>query len=383
MAKNTFVENKKSNNKKKFCVVATFTAPNFSGRVGTELFAYNKAFREKASVSDRRTYLHSKDFLLNPLMERFLKEPEHGHRRFWASTLHELPENTLTKDAWAFISFCPHSVEASEFKKLKNIAGVFVPSLLHKKVCVKNAMNEEKVLVMPLAGFDKRKVTHSTNTNESEEPIEKTHRFRILVSGSPTNRKGIEEALHAYIKEFKPNEKVELVIKLTHYPNLKKNLSFEISNFKKKLGALNKMFPKVTIVANELNDEDYVALLKSADIYVYSAKTSGSGLSLKEAMSCGVPVITHEKPAKTFDLTNEVCFIVPSVPEEVSEGHLYTNSPKTNVWAIDKDQLGKAMRQGFENPKSFKVMSEKALELVRSESRWHDMAHSIINELDK
>lgn len=365
----------KLNGKKELCVIGAFTSPTFSGRVSTELFVFNKAFRGKASVSDRKTYLHSKGFLCDDHMKRYLNEPDYGDKRFWVSSLAELPEEGLTKGFWAYLSFCPFSTGKDQIKKLKDAGKIWVPSEEHKLLCVKNGIDKAKILVLPVPGFDKSRFTGKKCPSKYEK---KTGVFRFLVSGSPTNRKGIEEALYAYIKEFKAKEKVELLIKLTHYPNLKKNISFEIENLKKKLGALNHMFAQVTVVNEIMSNEDYAGLLQSADVYVYAGKAAGSGLSVLEAMSCGLPVVTHEKPAKMLGLSEELAYIAPSVQEKVGEGVLHARGLETQVWAADKDALATVLRKSYTDAEGRAARGEKGQEFTRTLPSWHGVAQAIL-----
>jgi glycosyltransferase involved in cell wall biosynthesis len=368
----------KVNTKKELCVIGAFTSPSFSGRVSTELFVFNKAFRAKASVSDRKTYLHSKGFLHDQHVERYLNEPDYGDKRLWVTDLAELPESGLTKGFWAYVSFCPFNTDKEQIKKLKGADRLWVPSKQHKLLCVKHGIAEEKIIVLPLPGFDKSRITGKECPSKYQK---KSGVFRFLVTGSPTNKKGIEEALYAYIKEFKANERVELLIKLTHYPNLKKNISFEIANLKKKLGALNKMFAQVTVIHEILSSDDYAGLIQSADAYIYAGKALSSGLSLAEAMSCGIPVITHEKPAKILGLTEEAAYIAASAQESLEEGLLYTNSPKTTLWAVDKDALAETLRRAYTDREGRAKRGEKGRELARALPSWHQVAQSIIEAL--
>lgn len=364
-------------NKKKvgrLCFVAAFTSPTFSGRVASELLLATRALELPVSASDRKTYLHTKDFYYAPYITKVLERPDSGRFRLWVSLLNDLPEKIEKGKMLVVTAFDPFSYDKKRVVALKNAVKVWVPSEAHLKACLKEGLAAEKIEVFPVP-VNTRKFHPRVVCPDNLKPQEGV--FRFILSASPINRKGIEEVLYAYIKEFKPSEKVELLIKLTHYPNLKKNLAFEIQDLKKKTGALNKMFAKVRIITEIMPDKEYAGLLASSDAYIYAGKTLSSSITVKEAMACALPVITHQNAAEVFGLQNEYAYIVPAETKMAKPETIYSQSTEMAVLEIDKQELAKAMRSAFNNPAKNSKMGLKAQRFIKTLPDWKDFASKI------
>ncbi|MGI6446057.1 MAG: hypothetical protein ACOX2I_10195, partial [Candidatus Ozemobacteraceae bacterium] len=65
----------------RLCFVAAFTSPTFSGRVASELLLATRALELPVSASDRKTYLHTKDFYYAPYIPKVLERPDSGRFR--------------------------------------------------------------------------------------------------------------------------------------------------------------------------------------------------------------------------------------------------------------------------------------------------------------
>ncbi|MDD3000926.1 MAG: glycosyltransferase [Candidatus Riflebacteria bacterium] len=359
---------------RRLCFVAAFTSPIFSGRVASELLLATRALELPVSASDRKTYLSTKDFYFAPYITKVLERPDSGRFRLWVSLLNDLPEKIDKGKMLVVTAFDPFTYDKKRIAALKNAIKVWVPSEAHLKACLKEGIASEKVEVFPMP-VNTRKFHPRVLCPDNLKPQEGI--FRFVLSACPINRKGIEEVLHAYIKEFKPNEKVELLIKLTHYPNLKKNLAFEIQDLKKKIGALNKMFAKVKVITEIMPDKEYAGLLASSDTYIYAGKTLSSSITIKEAMACALPVITHQKVAEVFGLENEYAYIVPAETKVAKPETIYAQSSEMNVLEIDKQELAKAMRNAFNNPTKNAKMGLKAQRFIKTLPDWKDFASKI------
>lgn len=335
----------------KICVVAAFHSPTFSGRVGSELLRALKESGLKVSASDRSTYLTQNGFSYGSDIETILELPEYEETKVWVADINDIPEKIYGGKNFIVTTFNAANAELKQLSKLKQAKHVWVPSEKHISACIKAGINKLNLSVFQIPivkAFNKMAVRPA-------ELAKKSGVFRFIVSGSPTYKNGIEDVLKAYITEFNPGEKVELVIKLTHYPNLKKRLSFEIGEMKKRFGALNDMFAKVTIVSHTLRDEEYAGLIASADAYVTAEKVSNSSLGIKEAMACNLAVVAPKWLVDNVKASGEGVYSVEYVDSCLEVGKLYADSPKQSVKQVDCDKLAKVMRKAFDDKKHCKM----------------------------
>ena len=358
----------------RICLVAGFHSPSFSGRVGSEVLAAARSSEMAVAASERVSYLHQKNFVISPFVEKVLARPESGRYRLWIMPAFALPEKIEQGEYWAITEFDANSTDVKVLKRLKHLTRLWVPSQQHADICRKAGLKSESVGVFPLPvnlkNFHPR--VPCPKRYEKDKGV-----FRIMVSGCPLKRKGIEDALHAYIKEFKPAEKVELVIKLTHLPKIKKNYEYEVSDLRKKLGALNQFFARVTVIEETLNDREYSGLLASADLFVAAGLSFNSGLSVKEAMACALPVVAPDYLADQLGITSECAFLVETEPARFNAGELHASAPAVNVRRLKPAGLAAAMRQAFVQCNKARKMGLTGQRLLKKQPQWQDFAAEI------
>ena len=355
----------------RICVVAGFHSPSFSGRVASEILAAARSSEIAVAASERTSYLHQKNFVISPFVEKVLARPESGRYRLWVMPAFALPENIEKGEYWAITAFDTNSTDVKVLKRLKHLTRIWVPSQQHADLCRKAGLKSDSVGVFPLpvnlGNFHPRVPCPKNYAKEKAV-------FRIMVSGCPLKRKGLEDVLHAYIKEFKPAEKVELLIKLTHLPKIKKNFDYEITDLRKKLGALSQIFAKVTVVEETLSDREYSGLLASADLFVAAGLSFNSGLSVKEAMACALPVVVPDYLAEQLAITPECAFLVETEPVQLKPGELHASSPAVNVRRLKPAGLAAAMRQAFVQCNKARKMGLTGQRMLKKQPQWQDFA---------
>ncbi len=93
-----------------------------------------------------------------------------------------------------------------------------------------------------------------------------------------------------------------------------------------------------TVLTGRISDEEKLALLNAADLYVYPSRYEGFGISPLEAMSCGTPVICSDQS---------------SLPEVVGDGGLLVEPTP--------HKLGAAMVQAMRTPHERPAWRRRAL----------------------
>lgn len=361
--------------KPRLCVIAGFHSPSFSGRVGGELLAASRGLELALAASEIPCYPHQKEFPVAPIVAKVLKRPESGRYRLYVMPFYAMPESVEQGEMWAIGSFDANSPDPKQLKKLKKLVKVWVPSTAHEKACVKAGVPRDSVNVFP--------IPVNLRTFHPRVPCPPQYApakgwFRFIVSASPLKRKGIEDVLQAFIKEFRPEEKVELVIKLTNYPRPKKDFLYEIADLRKKLGALNNLFAKVTVIAETLADLEYAGLLASADAYVAASCSFNSGITVREAMACALPVIGPDFLAELTGLSSESGYLLPTVSHKLLPGEQYVNSPACQARRIPLEELSKTMREAFTCCNKSRKMGLVGQRYLKNQPEWKDLGRELM-----
>lgn len=118
--------------------------------------------------------------------------------------------------------------------------------------------------------------------------------------------------------------------------------------------------------------EDLNCLINAADIVVSTSRGEGFGLTLAEALACGVPVIAQN---------------VSAIPEVVGPGgrlieplpRLITVPSGEDLWLADIDAFSDAIEYLYESAGARRSLGEAGVEHVRKNFRW-DVATERFNE---
>ena len=356
------------------CVIANFRSPTFTGRVGTAILEAAKNQNLMFAGSERRSYAWQKEFALPESVSKTLEQPDVSKSRCYVSPLNSFSqEHAGPQDTW-IASFDPMNPDMAQLKRLHRAGLVVVPSEKHAQACKKAGIKAQNIKIAPIPVnteiFNPKAVCPSEYYNKKDY-------FRIITSGNPLNRKGLEDVLAAYIKEFKPTEKVELIIKLTHMPKIKKDYAYEVLDFRKKLGALNSMFAKVTVIDNTMSDSDYAGLLASADVYAAGNVAFNSAVSVREAVACGLHIIGADYLNSISNLPMNTIIPVKTTEYEMPKGELYADSPSIKVKKLDSHGLSYAMRRAFNSKDSLRGRKAGIAASFKNTITWDELARLV------
>jgi len=114
--------------------------------------------------------------------------------------------------------------------------------------------------------------------------------FKFLYVGECSDRKGIFQLLEAFIDTFEDNEKIQL-----HIKSNTDMLFYGGDKIKSIISSHKNIFWHT---GNE--GHDYVLdLYRSCHAYVYPSRADTFGMTLIEAMACGLPIISTSEPGAT------------------------------------------------------------------------------------
>ena len=126
--------------------------------------------------------------------------------------------------------------------------------------------------------------------------------------------------------------------------------------------------PRVVHLSGGLGSEDVPALYAACDCLVHPARAEGYGLTVLEAMACGVPVIVPDRGATADVATQERAHRVPARPLDAApeaEGMRLAAAPVLSE--IDVHALAVAMRASATDPAAARARAARAAAVVRAE----------------
>ncbi len=120
--------------------------------------------------------------------------------------------------------------------------------------------------------------------------LEKGDRFRFLYVGECSDRKGIFQLLESFLELFKDNMQVELHIKSNE------NMLFY---GREQVELIKKDNPNIFLHFGNDGHNRVIDLYNTCHVYVYASRADSFGMTLLEAMACGMPVISTTLPGAT------------------------------------------------------------------------------------
>lgn len=200
----------------------------------------------------------------------------------------------------------------------------------------------------------------------------------FLMAGSLHYRKGVEFALQAFREEFSDGEDVRLWLK-TRMHHLDAGPETETLTDS-----------RVSVIDFDYSREEMVNLYHSADVFLAPSRGEGSGLTPRDAMSTGLPVI-----ATDWSGLSEICderygYPIPidclerapvdcsSYSAGVTGGGCIGNFARPSVAAIRE-----AMRESYEDRADARERGRKAAWWMRTDWTWGRCAQKWLDAIEE
>jgi len=222
---------------------------------------------------------------------------------------------------------------------------VWLPSRFNIETYARAGVEEKKLRLLP-AGVD----TQLFQPGVAPLQIPRMRTFNFLSILDWQLNKGYDALLLAYLREFKPDEDVSLVLKLGQSDIPLSDLEDRLRYFvERRAGLRLEKAPPIIVIHGPVPRQDMPRLYAAADCFVQPARAEGYGRPLMAALSCKVPVIATGWGSPSDFLTSENSYLVDHrvvpVPDDVDidlfAGH---------CWAEPQvDHLRQLMRQIFAN----------------------------------
>ena len=255
------------------------------------------------------------------------------------------------------------------FNKWKEFDQLWVPSKWQAECTIKQGADPDKVKVVP-EGVD-------VDTFYPEDPQTVLDyvdgRFKFILFGRWDYRKSTKEIIETFLKEFKPEEPVDLILsvdnmwgkgmdgfetteeRLSHYGFIDERLKI-------------KHFP---------SREDYITYLKNGHVFLSCARSEGWNLPLIEAMACGTPSIYSADSAQ-MEFAEGKGLPVKIIGEKPANANNYGRYKMSdlpgNYPEPDFEDLSRVMRDAYENYTDYKKRALEEAKLIHRDFNWKRIA---------
>jgi len=145
--------------------------------------------------------------------------------------------------------------------------------------------------------------------------------FVFLAVGQWIRRKGFEDLIDAYLKEFDGDDKVVLMLK-TYGANNGFPIMLGITNAIKTrtFQFKNKNPPRIIVNGQMLTEPNMRRLYNSANAFILPSKGESWGLPYIQSMSCGVPCITQKFGGQLEYMNNKNSYIIKPETMDIADG---------------------------------------------------------------
>ena len=253
---------------------------------------------------------------------------------------------------------------------------VWTPSNFCRQAFVNSGVDPNKVQIIPNGInpeiFSPEGVVYNLPTKK---------RFKFLFVGGATYRKGFDILLMAFIKAFKKNDNVCLVVKSVGAETYYKNQS--MSKIIDKIQEDPDNPEIIHITGDNYSEEEMASLYRACDVFLSPYRGEGFTLPTLEAMACGLPVIiTRGGPTDDFT-TDEVDWYINSTRKSI--GNKLDGTELVNEGFIlepDLQELISTMQYLYNAPENNFSMGLRASKIARKNWSWHRATLKILSRLD-
>jgi len=243
------------------------------------------------------------------------------------------------------------------FNRLKHFDQIWVPSQWQADCLITQGMPSDKIKIVP-EGVD-------TNIFYPEDPqttLDYTDgRFKFVVFGRWEYRKSTKEIIETFLKEFTPDEPIDLILSvdnpyaddgLESTEDRLKYFGFEDSRIK---------------IKHFLSREDYITYMKNGHVFVSCARSEGWNLPLIEAMACGTPAIYSNCSGQLQYAQHR------GLPVKIL-GEVKNPNDVGNYYEPDFEDLARVMRNAFENYTDHKKRAIEEAKFIHRDFNWDKIA---------
>ena len=261
----------------------------------------------------------------------------------------------------------PHDL----LKHLERADQIWVPTTWGRELLVASGLEGSLIRIVP-EGVD------GTRFRPAGEPQVRA-RFRLLCVGKWEKRKGSADLVRTFIREFHPDEPVELVMH-AHHPfctvlDVRKLVDQE---------ARAEGREDARIVVSDPTDlGGLVRLMQESDAFVLPTRAEGWGLPILEAMACGLPcIVTDYGGHRTFANARNSYLIDVEAMEPARDAVDFPPPSDFGEWARpDLNHLARLMRHVVQHPEEARAKGMVARRDAVERWSWDNAARIAIGHV--
>jgi glycosyltransferase involved in cell wall biosynthesis len=239
-------------------------------------------------------------------------------------------------------SFCTDRIPDGWAERCNAMDEVWVPSHFHRQTFVAAGVQSEKLRVMR-TGVDTGLFCPGV------QPLDVPHaRAFNFLSVSQTGRQwGTDVLLRAYVREFKPDEDVALLLRILGVRDSSADSEARLTFFiETELGAALEQTPTIVLLDAPLSHTDRARLYASANAFVFPSRGESWGRACLEALASGLPVIATQWGGASEFLHDANSY--PIAVEEIVPASCEDEFVAGHRWAEPSvDDLRRQMREVF------------------------------------
>jgi hypothetical protein len=381
-------------NKKK--VIFRATVDNFSGYGSVSrslILAFYKKYKDSYDIAlQNLQWLTAGDIELSPedreildLLRRKEYPPEesilihmsipiefqwpHNYKKYFGFTMLETDKITPT---WAYI--------------LNRLDGCIVPTPFNVKTFMESGV-KVPITIIPF-GVDFDMYTLDKQPLLPKEEITTKFNFLSIGQWTPGDRKNISQMILSFLKTFRTNKDVGLILKVygKGAGTIDKIQCIEkINAIRNHAGLGLGEGPKVYLVHGALTPEDMSKLYHNADVFILPSSGEAFGMPIIEAIASGLPIITTGGTAPDTYLNPEKTVILNYkwvlLRQELFWQYVY--EPGMNMTEPDWKEFERVMVRAFEKNEMAKEKAlEQRQELIDRKLTWETSAEKLALFLD-
>jgi glycosyltransferase involved in cell wall biosynthesis/Flp pilus assembly protein TadD/SAM-dependent methyltransferase len=247
---------------------------------------------------------------------------------------------------------------------------VWVPSQYVRTCFIRSGVDPRRVVVIP-NGVDPARFR--SDARPLELPTRKA--FRFLFVGGTLPRKGADILLDTYVRSFRRDEDVCLVVK-----DLGADSFYRGQGLRDRIRALaaDPGLPEIVYLDDDLPEDLLPGLYTACHCLVHPYRGEGFGIPILEAMACGLPVIVPGAGPALEVCTGETAYFVPAAERRLAASRVGGLDTVDRPWLaeVDREALAVAMRHVVGHPEEARDRGRRAAVRAR-EFAWSRAARLV------
>ena len=252
---------------------------------------------------------------------------------------------------------------------------IWIPTEFNRQTFEQAGVKASKLLVMP-AGVD----TDLFRPEAKPLTISRARKFNFLSVFDLEPRKGTDLLVRAYLSEFKADEDVALILKISQLNDPVTDPVAQFSYFiEKEIGVPLEKCAPIILLTGSLSQLEMARLYSSANAFVLPSRGEGYGRPFLEALSAELPVIATRWSGQLDFLNDDNSYLVDieglvpaAAEEEIFAGHM---------WAQPSvDHLRRLMREAYSHPEKARERGKRGRADMVEKWDWSVIAPRWVSE---